>query len=217
VSEAEPPPDRFLLVHLAADGGIFGRTEDAPRYLLHSDLLRDQLESLDRRLEVSAEQGELVPATLGIIRASGVAFDPVPVPDDMQLPLGLTTLMVAARQGSDAVLHDLTRRGASLEMLDDDGLTALMHAALFGQTEAIQHLVDSGAVVDARDPQGRTALMAAAAGGWGRAATALLELGADAAATSTNGQDAAAWAMENGHQDLARRLLDNQSPDAGAG
>jgi len=70
---------------------------------------------------------------------------------------GDTPLILAAVQGSSAVVNRLLDKGADIEARNGHGLTALMEAAFWGNTEVVKTLVQRGADVHAADCKGRTA------------------------------------------------------------
>jgi hypothetical protein len=65
--------------------------------------------------------------------------------------------MVAAKQGSLALVKLLLDKGADVNARDLEGRTVLM-SALPGGLAVVQSLVERGADVRAKDPQGRTAM-----------------------------------------------------------
>ena len=74
---------------------------------------------------------------------------------------GMTPLLYAAREGADAALAVLVRRGANLELAEANGMTPLLMALLNNQLGAARQLIDAGASVNADDFYGRTPLWAA--------------------------------------------------------
>ncbi len=74
---------------------------------------------------------------------------------------GMTPLLYAAREGADAALAVLVKRGAKLELAEANGMTPLLMALLNNQLGAARQLVDAGANVNADDFYGRTPLWAA--------------------------------------------------------
>jgi ankyrin repeat protein len=73
---------------------------------------------------------------------------------------GMTPLLYAAREGADAALAVLIKRGAKLELAEANGMTPLLMALLNNQLGAARQLVDAGANVNADDFYGRTPLWA---------------------------------------------------------
>ena len=74
---------------------------------------------------------------------------------------GMTPLLYAAREGADAAMAVLIRRGANLELAEANGMTPLLMAVLNNQLGAARQLIDAGANVNADDFYGRTPLWAA--------------------------------------------------------
>lgn len=74
---------------------------------------------------------------------------------------GMTPLLYAAREGADAAVAALIRRGADPELAEANGMTPLLMALLNNQLGAARQLIDAGANVNADDFYGRTPLWAA--------------------------------------------------------
>ena len=74
---------------------------------------------------------------------------------------GMTPLLYAAREGADAAMAVLIRRGASLEVAEANGMTPLLMALLNNQLGAARQLIEAGAKVNVDDFYGRTPLWAA--------------------------------------------------------
>jgi ankyrin repeat protein len=74
---------------------------------------------------------------------------------------GMTPLLYAAREGADAAIAVLIRRGADLELAEANGMTPLLMALLNNQLGSARQLVDAGAKVNVQDFYGRTPLWAA--------------------------------------------------------
>jgi uncharacterized protein len=97
----------------------------------------------------------------------------------------LTPLMVAASNGSAAVVQTLLAAGADPNLRATDGSTALMTAAGSGSVEAVKALLDHGADVNAQETaRGETALMFAAAANRAPVVSLLIKRGANAALPS---------------------------------
>jgi uncharacterized protein len=74
---------------------------------------------------------------------------------------GMTPLLYAAREGADAAMAVLIRRGADLELAEANGMTPLLMALLNNQLGVARQLIDAGAKVNVDDFYGRTPLWAA--------------------------------------------------------
>ncbi len=74
---------------------------------------------------------------------------------------GMTPLNFAAREGADAALAVLIKRGANLELAEANRITPLLMALLNNQLGSAKQLTDAGADVNADDFYGRTPLWAA--------------------------------------------------------
>ena len=76
---------------------------------------------------------------------------------------GVTPLILAARNGSGAMIAALVKAGADPGRAASTGATPLMSAAASGSVDAVKALVDAGADLNAREKtNGQTALMFAA-------------------------------------------------------
>jgi ankyrin repeat protein len=74
---------------------------------------------------------------------------------------GMTSMLYAAREGADAAMAVLIKRGANLELAEANGMTPLLMALLNNQLGVAKQLIDAGANVNADDFYGRTPLWAA--------------------------------------------------------
>jgi ankyrin repeat protein len=74
---------------------------------------------------------------------------------------GMTPLLYAAREGADAAMAVLVKRGANLELAEANGMTPLLMALLNNQLGVARQLIDAGANVNTDDFYGRTPLWAA--------------------------------------------------------
>lgn len=98
---------------------------------------------------------------------------------------GMTPLILAARNGSGAMVSALLAAGADSNGAMTIGTTPLMLAAASGDVESITALLEHGAEVDSiEDAQGQTALMFAASYNRDEAISVLIEHGADVSLTT---------------------------------
>lgn len=132
-------------------------------------------------------------------------------------PGGVRPLMVAARTGKPHIVRALLKAGAGAGARDQHGQTALHWAATEGHAEVARILLEAGAKREARLPSGLTPWFLAARGGHREVVEVLLASGADVNAAlgqggggrrPRKGMSALLFAVENGHFDLAVRLLE---------
>ena len=131
---------------------------------------------------------------------------------------GETALMTAARTGSLPIVQRLIERGADVHAKEHRGQTALVWAAAEGHADVVEALIDAGA--DYRSPlsSGFTPLLLAARDGRSAVVQVLLARGVDVnealvkgksgGRTPRNGSSALIMAIENGHFQLAKTLLE---------
>lgn len=127
-------------------------------------------------------------------------------------------LMIAARTGTGAVVEKLLTAGAKVNASDRKGQTALMWAAVEGHAEAVKILLAAGADHTAKLKSGFNPWFFAARQGHRAVLEILLADGADVNAAMVNrggggraprkGTSALILAVENGHFELAARLLE---------
>ncbi|WP_257263387.1 ankyrin repeat domain-containing protein [Endozoicomonas sp. ONNA2] len=136
---------------------------------------------------------------------------------------GRTSLMMAAKEGHTNVGKILVEHGADVNAVisagDCEGVTALMLAACFGNEEFVKLLIDKKANLNAAlsggEYKGCTALWSASCEGETSIVQTLLEAGADpnpvekSHDASCQSRTAYMVAKENGHERVARLLLDH--------
>lgn len=131
---------------------------------------------------------------------------------------GETALMIASRTGKPGAVKVLLEAGAEVDARDRKDQTALMWATAEGHAEVIGLLVASGADPKHRLDSGFTAFLFAAREGRTAAVEKLLELGVDVneaivteektgGRDAPNGTGAVIFAVENGHFELAMKLI----------
>ena len=124
-------------------------------------------------------------------------------------PEGWTPLHLAAHFGHTSAVRSLLDAGADVHARSKNELANQpLHAAVAGQAslELLALLLDAGADVNATQHGGFTPIQATAQNGDLAATELLLARGANPSARADDGQMALAFAMEGGHEDVARLL-----------
>ena len=114
--------------------------------------------------------------------------------------------MVAAECGQQAVVEELLRAGASVNLRSKTGATALRFASMNGHKEIVRSLLAHGAMTDMGEGQ-QTALMFAAVDGRPAIVKLLLAAGANVNAKESHHMTALMWAAERGHVEIVQALL----------
>ena len=147
---------------------------------------------------------------------------------------GQTLIMLAIENGYPDIVSLLVKKGADVNITDDDDLSALRYACMKGDTETVSVLMENGAeyidtlmwLIKKGDTEivsmllkkganvnakhnGSTALMKASARGHTDIVGMLLEKGAYVNATNKNGWTALMVASEKGHTETVAMLVDN--------
>ena len=91
---------------------------------------------------------------------------------------GITSLMLAAKHGSENCLKYLFDEGADIYAECAEALTAVMYAAKEGRTKCVELLLQEGSDVNDTSEYGMTAMMYAAKGGHAACLNVLLQSGA---------------------------------------
>lgn len=74
--------------------------------------------------------------------------------------LGMTALSLSSIEEGDLEMFKyLLKKGADVNVKNDDGSTALMIASLYGNLEMVKYLIENGADINAKDNDGSTALI----------------------------------------------------------
>ncbi|MBO9484590.1 ankyrin repeat domain-containing protein [Salinisphaera sp. G21_0] len=136
---------------------------------------------------------------------------------------GCTPLMVAAQDGYTNVGKILVEHGADVNVViragDWEGSSILMMAASFADEEFVKFLIDNKANLNAAlsggPSEGCTALWYASSEGKTSIVQTLLEAGADPNPVEKRNDSRTAYmvAKENGHEEVARLLLDHGATD----
>ena len=127
-------------------------------------LLLDRGADIDARTSVGETPGFTPPCKGTGCGSEGVGINRGGLPDRgvrSAVKGGMTPLLYAAREGAEAALSVLIRRGADLERAEANGMTPLLMALLNDQLGAAAQLLDAGARVNVDDFYGRTPLWAA--------------------------------------------------------
>ncbi|KAG7124922.1 Ankyrin repeat domain-containing protein 50 like [Verticillium longisporum] len=128
---------------------------------------------------------------------------------------GKTPLLVAVagtKGGHKSVVRRLLGAGADTDTPDMSGDTPLIVAARNGKIDMMELLLDGGADPDIRDwRRGQTALSLAAEAGHDGMVDLLCRHGAAASLADDHGMTPMAHALENNHEDVARRLADHEA------
>jgi ankyrin repeat protein len=119
-----------------------------------------------------------------------------------------TALHWAVRNGHEAVVRLLLKKGAGIDVRDKKGRTALHWAAGSGHEAVVRLLLEKGAGVDFQDEDGETALYWAAESGHEAVVWLLLEKGAGVDVQGEDGETALYWAAESGREAVVRLLLE---------
>ena len=109
---------------------------------------------------------------------------------------GASALIIAAQSDHCNIVTLLLKRGARVDMKDQDGNTALMAAAERGYVPCLEDLIAAHADVNAGDRQGVTALMKAVRNGKIETVRALIRAKADVNATDYTGATALYYARD---------------------
>lgn len=126
---------------------------------------------------------------------------------------GETALMTASRTGKRGPVELLVEHGANVDAKERSGQTALMWAAAAGNVPAIEALVEAGADFRKSLKSGFEPVFFAAREGHGDAVFTLLQAGIDISEVMKpergggGGMSLLMFAVENGHFELAARLL----------
>jgi len=113
----------------------------------------------------------------------------------------------AAREGDLEQVKKLISAGADIDVRDKDGATPLQFAAHVGQTEVVRFLLANGADVNCTTNNKGTALDSAAWFGHLDMMDLLIEAGADVNAIDSDGWTPVHYALGNGKEEAATRLI----------
>lgn len=118
-----------------------------------------------------------------------------------------TPLMCAALAGDTETVKTMLRRGASINLRDNEGRTALMFAVVNHHHATVEAILQFGADVNIQDCNGGTALMLAASGGDAEITQMLLNTGANFQACYVlTGKTAISLAAERGYSNIVELI-----------
>ena len=121
-------------------------------------------------------------------------------------------LHVAAANDHLAIVRELLKRGASVDLPSSLGITALMDAATYGHLSIVLVLLQHSASPDLQPVSGFTTLMMAASGGHKACVKALLRAKANTELLDNNGFTALQWAETQGHTAIAQLIRQHAAP-----
>ncbi len=125
---------------------------------------------------------------------------------------GTTALLWAAYWNDHEMVDLLLRAGAEVNAGDDHGVTPLSQAAENADLAMVERLLKAKADANVTQTNGLTPLMIAAKTGSIQVVKALLAYGANVNAKTSQMQNTALmWAIAEGHDDIARLLVENQA------
>jgi ankyrin repeat protein len=121
--------------------------------------------------------------------------------------LGFTPVGAAAMRADNEIVKMLIKAGANLDVLDHEGETPLLRAIRAQRDENLKTLVLAGANVDKPNKSGETPLMVAAQLGRADYVEALLAKNANPNPRDKEGGTALYFAVFNGYDEIAKRLI----------
>ncbi len=120
---------------------------------------------------------------------------------DARDPAGSPLLVLAIRNGHDALAKSLLEWGAGVNVMSEDrGNTPLMEAAVRGSVTLMEQFISAGAELDVQSKNGQTALMLSVGEGHIPAAICLIKAGADPDISDQLGMTAKKYAALFNHQ-----------------
>ena len=120
---------------------------------------------------------------------------------------GSCLLHAAAVAGQGAMVLELIRRGASVDVQNDEGGTTLMEACMAGHKQIVLDLLEAAASIEVNSVRGGTALLCAASSGHTGIVRELLSRGARIDARDSLNGTALMHAASQGHCDVLSLLL----------
>ena len=114
--------------------------------------------SLPKEIHLSEQRGELQ-KVVKWLRKGGAVGSFCPTTSRYGAPTTATLLHAAAVNDHLAIVKELLKRGASVDLQNSHGFTALMEAALYGNLSIVLVLLQHSADPELLDKDGDTALM----------------------------------------------------------
>ena len=167
--------------------------------------------SLPKEIHRSAERGELQ-KVVKWLRKGGQTDALCPCTANDGRTSSFTLLHAAAAYGHLAMVRELLKRGASIDLPSSLGATALMDAADGGHLSVLLVLLQHSASIDMQDIDGMTALMMAADYGYEACVKALLRAKANTELLDKDGYTALQRAEANGHTATAQLIRQHAAP-----
>ena len=162
--------------------------------------------SLPEEIHLSVGRGELQKVVKWLRKGGQTdAFGSASTDDGRTL--SATLLHAASTNGHLAMVKELLKRGASVNLPSSLGFTALTEAAIYGHLSIVLVLLQHSADPDLPNIDGITALMSAAGGGHEPCVQALLRTKANTDLQSNIGGTALMHAAEQGQQTCVKALL----------
>jgi ankyrin repeat protein len=121
---------------------------------------------------------------------------------------GAGILAIYVARNREDIVPELLKRGAQVDVQDQEGDAAMHGAALNGNVNLLRLLLEKGANPNIRNKVGGTPLMWAVSYGNSAATQLLLEKGADPAIKDVDGLTAADWAKKTKHTELIKIIED---------
>ena len=167
--------------------------------------------SLPEEIYLSAKRGELQ-KVVKWLRKGGEVGALCPATTRGGLATAEPLLHVAAGYGHLAMVRELLKRGASVDLPNSLGGTALMGAAFHGHLSIVLVLLQHSANPDLQALDGVTALMSAACDGHEACVKALLRAKANTELLDEGGFTALLWAEDQGHTATAQLPRQHAAP-----
>ena len=169
------------------------------------------LTSLPIEVHRSAQRGELQ-KVVKWLNKGGVVGALCSFPSAGGRPSTTTLLQTAAANGHMAMVNELLKRGASVDLQTRLGVTPLMAAAYYGHLSIVLRLLQHSADPDLQDTDGGTALMLAAGKGHEACVQALLRAKAKTELLDQGGRTALQWAEYKGHTAITALIQQHAVP-----